>query len=332
SGGRLLHAEVVDHYFGVPGSWNLKRCDNGACGLIWQDPMVIGEDLPRAYREYYTTTATNAEGVSSEVPFEATFYRLERLAARILRLADERRRFALAYLDHRRPGKLLDVGCGTGAFVAAMQRLGWEARGTDFDPIAAERARTIHNISVDVGDLIQLRYEAESLDAIALRHVIEHVYEPRELVAECWRLLKPGGQLVFATPNAASLGHQHFGPRWRGLEQPRHLYLYDPRSMLALLERAGISNAQVFSSAQGAAYGLRGSFATSRGVVRRCVDYAAIWWLQIAETLLTRHGREVGEELIAIVRKPSADEEKTPAREPQTKMSFVKRSDQASAT
>ncbi len=307
--GRGLHDSVPDHYFGVRGAWNLRCCDEPGCGLVWQDPMVVAEDLPKAYQNYYTTLGTGTQAAPERAAFDPMFYRLERLATRVLGLGPERERLAQAYLDRERPGTLLDVGCGDGTFAAEMKRRGWNVRGTDFDPAAAARARSDHDISVDVGDLVQLAYEASSLDVVTARHVIEHVYDPVEFAAECWRLLKPGGQLVLVTPNVGSLGHRHFGPRWRGLEQPRHLHLFDPRSMRALLERAGIHDAKVFSTAQGATYGLRGSYATSRGVLRRCIDYSAIWWLQVAETLLERNGRDVGEELVVVARKPPTDVE-----------------------
>jgi hypothetical protein len=109
---------------------------------------------------------------------------------------------------------------------------------------------------------------------------------------------------VFITPNAGSLGHLHFGDRWRGLEQPRHLFLFDAPAMQALFRRAGIETVEVFSSAQGGMYVTRRSADTSRGTVRRCIDHAAIWWLQFRETFLIRRGQHVGEELVAVASKP----------------------------
>ena len=271
--------------------------------------MVIGDDLIHAYVDYYTSAKAGVDARATKAAaFGATFFRLDRLTTWMLRLGPERRRYEVAYLDKLAPGSLLDIGCGDGGFAANMQRLGWTVRGTEFDPNAAASAQQSHGITVDIGDLREIRYDDESFDAITARHVIEHVREPVEFVTECWRLLKPGGRLVFITPNAGSLGHRHFGGRWRGLEQPRHLFLFDALAMRALFRRVGLEKVDVFSSAQGGVYVSRQSFEHSHGAVQRCIDYAAIWWLQFRETWLIRRGQEVGEELMAIASKPPCNE------------------------
>lgn len=266
--------------------------------------MVIADDLGRAYDGYYTSAAPGgavAEGAAPD--YGATFHRLDRWASRLLKLEPERRRHAAVYLDTVRPGTLLDVGCGSGFLAAAMRDRGWSVRGTDFDPAAARAAEATHGIAVDLGELAAIGYPAGSFDAITARHVLEHVREPIEFLAECWRILAPGGHLVLVTPNVDSLGHRHFGERWRGLEQPRHLFLYGHTSLGALLGRAGMTQADIFTTAQGADYVLRASQATAEGAWQRLVDHLAIWTLQVAETIGTRRGRDVGEELIAVVTK-----------------------------
>jgi SAM-dependent methyltransferase len=307
SAGTVLHAAVRDHFFHVPGSWSLKRCVDPACTLVWQDPMLTDEDLGKAYDGYYTSVAQGgAEPDSGERAFGATFFRLDRWASRLLELGPERRRHAAAYLDDLPPATLLDVGCGDGSFAASMRERGWTVRGTEFDPAAARTAEAAHGIAVDVGELSAIGYPGGSFDAITARHVLEHVREPVAFLAECWRILKPGGRLVLVTPNVESLGHRHFADRWRGLEQPRHLFLYGSASLRALFGKIGIDAVQVFSSAQGSDYVLRASWAASKGLWRRAVDYLAIWRLQLAETRSTRRGSDVGEELVSLATKPGA--------------------------
>jgi SAM-dependent methyltransferase len=308
STGRVLHVDVPDYFFAVPGHWSLRRCVNDRCGLVWQDPMVVSEDLIHAYADYYTRPHAHRDGRGGAASnYGAAFFWLERQTTRLLRLGPERRRFASAYLDREAPGSLLDVGCGSGEFAASMKRRGWTVRGTEFDASAAASARRLHGVTVDIGDLREIHYHDRSFDAITARHVIEHVREPLEFLMECWRLLKPGGKLIFTTPNAGSLGHRHFGSRWRGLEQPRHLFLFDATAMRTLFLGAGIERVEVFTSAQGGVYMTRQSYEQSRGVFRRTIDYGAIWWIQFRETNLVRRGRHVGEELIAIASKPLND-------------------------
>ena len=108
---------------------------------------------------------------------------------------------------------------------------------------------------------------------------------------------------MIVTPNVDSLGHRHFGERWRGLEQPRHLFLYGSASLRAVFARIGVDRAEVFTSAQGSDYVLRASWNSSQGAWRRAIDYLAIWRLQFAGTAGTRRGRDVGEELVAVATK-----------------------------
>ena len=298
--GDVLHAAVADNMYYLQGRWSLKRCTESRCGLVWQDPMLVAEDIGRAYDRYYTSAPTDGSGADARKRNGATFRRLDRWASRLLKLDAERRRHAAAYLDDTPPGTLLDVGCGTGAYAAAMQARGWTVRGSEFDPQAARTARTRHGIEVDLGELAAIAYPDRAFDAITVRHVLEHVQEPIGFLAECWRILRPGGRLVIVTPNVDSLGHRHFGERWRGLEQPRHLFLYRGASLRALFGRIGVDSVEIFTSAQGSDYVLRASWMSSQGARRQIVDYLAIWRLQFEEVAGTRRGRDVGEELVAV--------------------------------
>jgi 2-polyprenyl-3-methyl-5-hydroxy-6-metoxy-1,4-benzoquinol methylase len=306
SSGISLHAGVEDPLFGVPGRWNLRRCSADDCRLVWQDPMVIDADLPLAYREYYTHAGAGLPSAMRTAMPDRRFFELDRWFTRLLRLQPARDRHAAAYLHDAPAGALLDVGCGNGQYLADMQARGWSVRGTELDPEAAATATRLHGIPVDVGQLPALAYPAASFDAVTARHVVEHVRDARDFVAECWRILKPGGRLVLVTPNADSLGHRHFGVHWRGLEQPRHLFLYGPVAMQALLHRAGLPAAQPFSTAQGAAYILRSSLAGKAAQAPRARPFAqaSIWWLLCREVAAIRRGVQTGEELVAVVRKP----------------------------
>jgi SAM-dependent methyltransferase len=121
-----------------------------------------------------------------------------------------------------------------------MRSAGWDVVGLETDPTAAKLASERLGIPIRVGQLCQATFETGSFDAVTLQHVIEHVYEPMELMAECRRILKPDGQLVIVTPNLSSLGHRRFGADWRGLEPPRHIQLFTPGALAVCARTAGI--------------------------------------------------------------------------------------------
>jgi SAM-dependent methyltransferase len=138
---------------------------------------------------------------------------------------------------------LLDVGCGNGAFLQFAAQLGWMAEGIDNDAAAVAAARAI-GCNVFHGTLDESPFLKGRYQHITLSHVIEHVHNPLKLLRQCLELLIPGGRLWLETPNAQSIGHDVFGPSWRGLEPPRHLVLFDRSSLTSALVAAGFSGVE----------------------------------------------------------------------------------------
>jgi len=104
-------------------------------------------------------------------------------------------------------GRLLDVGCGDGLFLAAIDRelalsqRGWQLCGLDYSRSMLEQART-RPYRFDQGNLEEgLPYEDATFDLIAAGEVLEHLYDPDRLLAEAHRALRPGGSLLITTPN-----------------------------------------------------------------------------------------------------------------------------------
>jgi SAM-dependent methyltransferase len=80
-----------------------------------------------------------------------------------------------------------------------------------------------------------------TFDAVTLSHSIEHVHEPDELLAAAFELLRPGGQLFVETPNLDAVAHRHFGRNWISLDPPRHLILFNRRSLRNAVSSAGFN-------------------------------------------------------------------------------------------
>ncbi len=222
--GKLLYSNLVDKYFNAPGEWSFFTCRDAQCNMIWLNPMPIEEDISIAYKNYYTHSDESEYNVASftkkiykkiQLEFISANYGYKHLKSsfwyRLLYLDPDRleqTKYEVMYLKNV-GGKLLDIGCGNGTFLDFMNKLGWETIGIDFDEKAIMNSK-IKNLNVKLGSLAEQNFPNDFFDAITLSHVIEHVYQPNELLKECYRILKINGKMVISTPNSASLGHKIF--------------------------------------------------------------------------------------------------------------------------
>jgi len=155
-------------------------------------------------------------------------------------------------MDGSWKGRLLDLGCGNGQFLARMRELGWDTLGIEPDPEAAKIARDNHGLEVYVGAVDEVGLPADLFDVITMSHVIEHLPDPIHILRVCGRLLRRGGRLVMITPNIGGLGHRLFGQAWRGLDPPRHIMLFSVKTLRACAESAGLDVVELWTSTSSA--------------------------------------------------------------------------------
>jgi len=251
--GDVLHRDLVDHLFDAPGEWAIRRCAAPGCGLGWVDPQPLLGEIGELYAGYYTHGA--ADGAGGRQSYVTPGWRgaVKRLLGTVLFWKSAVYRTDYFHLGDMPPGRVLEIGCGNGDFLRAIAERGWRATGIDFDAAAVAAARSLPGVEARQGTLIEQRFDEASFDAIVMNNVIEHVPDPAETIAECRRILRPGGRLVAITPNLDSFGHAAFGPDWRGLEPPRHLYLFSPATLRRMARDAGFGRIQAFTSTGGGA-------------------------------------------------------------------------------
>ena len=107
-------------------------------------------------------------------------------------------------------------------------------------PTVRKRPRQGAGAQVFVGDILEAPFPPESFDVITCFDVLEHLYEPRRVMARVGEWLKPGGIFYVLVPNVDSAEARVFGSYWHGLELPRHLFHYSPASLKFLAESAGL--------------------------------------------------------------------------------------------
>lgn len=253
--GNELYGGLTDRLFGAPGVWNLKQCPDAGCGLTWLDPMPVEEDIALAYRSYYTHQSDDAgKGMA------ALAYRiLWGVLARATGLIKEKRAIWDRYLGDQSSGRLLEIGCGAGNYLARMRTLGWTVEGVEIDPAACRHARKINGLTVHQGNLESKGYPNDCFDAIVINHVIEHVFDPVNLLRECRRIVKPGGKVILLTPNTKSWGHRTFKEYWIGLDPPRHVLLFSSKAMGKCAGLAGFEKTEISTSPANAEFFIKGS-------------------------------------------------------------------------
>jgi SAM-dependent methyltransferase len=137
-------------------------------------------------------------------------------------------------------GRFLDVGCGSGDMVAAMGRLGMESEGVEPSRYAATKAAEA-GLKVTCALLHDAAFPDASFDAVSMFHVLEHTPQPVDVLRECRRILKPGGELVIGVPNFDSLVFALVGDGWIGLQLPSHVQHFSTSSLRVAAERAGLA-------------------------------------------------------------------------------------------
>jgi SAM-dependent methyltransferase len=138
----------------------------------------------------------------------------------------------------KQSGALLDLGCSSGGFLGFLQGESWKLYGIEMSADNARRAEARSGAHVFVGDIPDAPFPPESFDVITCFDVLEHLYEPRRVMARVGEWLKPGGIFYVQVPNIDSAEARVFGTYWHGLELPRHLFHYSPASLKFLVESA----------------------------------------------------------------------------------------------
>ena len=144
--------------------------------------------------------------------------------------------------------RILDVGCGDGFHLRLLQEFGnktWQLEGVDLDRraiVAAERS----GLKVHFGSVESLDLEANRYDLVFMIQTIEHVERPDEILSAVSRLIKPGGRIVIVTDNTDSVDFGLFKKGyWGGYHFPRHLNLFNKKSLSKLAQKAGLSVASL---------------------------------------------------------------------------------------
>jgi SAM-dependent methyltransferase len=199
------------------------------CGLVYVTPRLTFESVQTVYQHDQGHTISHEycwNGRSSD-------RRFRRLLDRLARMQPQ--------------GRLLDVGCGGGHFLASARRLGkWDVMGVEPSASAAEQARSLAECEVHACPFEEIPFEPGSLQVVTLLGVLEHLHDPLGALERVHGLLGPSGVLAVYVPNFHYLRIKDTGlvpflsrGRWCDLHPQEHLFQFTLRSLRKILEKAG---------------------------------------------------------------------------------------------
>ncbi len=254
------HADTLiegpDRNYGTVGRFRVVQC-NG-CGMIYTNPRprseVLSEYYPADYGPHNKITIQPTQpsrierwktrikqGVANTFYYGRPGSALGTFALLPFALWFKLLRVVLLPSPIGPRARLLDVGCGTGSFLARLVGEWPELYGVEPDADAARKAAQIPNLNIHTGMLEEASFPDAFFDVVVMWHVLEHVPNPAAVLAEIRRILKPGGHAVIMVPNIASLEFKLFGVNWMGLDVPRHLSHFAPKTLGQMLIDVGLS-------------------------------------------------------------------------------------------
>ena len=202
------------------GSFLIKRC--AGCGHLYQNPQPVFDDLVNRYQDSY---------FEYEISNEEAFFKLMLLGLKDIGFSGWEE-------DLKKRGAFLDIGCATGLLLQHMQGRGWEVHGAEIGAPSARYGIEKRHVDIFIGPVEEAPFAKGSFSLIHFSHLIEHVPDPRGLLARVHELLVPGGAAVIVTPNRKGLQARLLRKAWRSCIAD-HLKLFDKKGLARILRETG---------------------------------------------------------------------------------------------
>lgn len=208
-------------------TWQLMRCQE--CGLVSLFPRLPADEVLKLY--------------SSESKYHEDL--IESTDVKHIKRAEYQVKILRNFCSN---GKVLDIGCSTGIFLHYAKQCGYEVVGVDVNPNTSAYARDELGLNVFTGMLYQAAFNNKEFDIVTLWDVLEHDLNPKALLSQIYKILKPKGFLFISCPNIEGLFPKltykliyKTTKRWEFPTIPHHIYEFTPGSMTLMLQETGLS-------------------------------------------------------------------------------------------
>lgn len=216
-----------DRLHDLPGEYKVVQCT--ACKLMRTNPRPSAATISFYYPDDY------GPYLGTQIQEVKPHSRVKKMLKPLINRTFNTRSQELPSLA---PGRMLEIGCASGAFLHQMANKGWKVEGIEFSEKAARAASQL-GYKVHAGSLESAPAPEHSFDLIVGWMVLEHLHDPIGCLEKLHDWASPGAWLALSVPNAKSLEFQIFKDKWYALQLPTHLHHFTPESLATVLEAGG---------------------------------------------------------------------------------------------
>lgn len=211
--------------------FKIVECND--CGFRFTNPIPTENTIGNYYKtSNYISHSGTKKGIINKI------YHIVRQRA----IKSKEQLISLNCISNEK--KLLDIGCGTGDFLAFCKTKKWQVEGLEPDEDARRIAKEKNQLTLfDLNYLTSI--PDDSVDVITMWHVLEHVYNLNDDIKQYKRILKPGGTLIVAVPNCSSYDASYYKEHWAALDLPIHLYHFQPKNIEQLFNNHSMKMSEI---------------------------------------------------------------------------------------
>ena len=223
-----------DKMYNIPGNYPVFKCIK--CGLIFINPQPGAKEISKHYpKEDYYSLEKNSSKSELKNLLQKVYYSKDNKLLKILLLPIK------GFINSTKivpGGRFLDVGCGSGDFLALMKSFDMDCYGVEPGGYNKEFAKE-RNLKIFNGSLKDAHYQKNYFDVITMNHVLEHVSNPAETLKELQKIIKPEGTLIICIPQSKCLAYKLFKENWVALDIPRHLFTFSKENIWVYVKKEG---------------------------------------------------------------------------------------------
>jgi SAM-dependent methyltransferase len=230
--------------FGYRDPFTYFQCSSCGCLQIETLPSDMSRYYPPAYYSLAPATPQPTSSgliarIRAVVAHKRDKYALFRrglVGALLFKLSPDDSYRSVSDLGLAMTSRVLDVGCGSGERLLALQQAGLRCLlGVD----AFIDSDIVHpnGVRVQKGSIHDIDY---TFDVIMFHHSFEHLSDPLATLRSVARIMAPNGVCLIRTPTVSSYAWEHYRERWVQLDPPRHFFLHSVESMRQLASHVGL--------------------------------------------------------------------------------------------